>query len=93
MFLSVHPAVTMMRGDGKGYNPRDLEFLTGAGGREMIQGVFRDDGGVGSAPRRPDVPFHVVLPPGFGAWHSLNTRIFYALTEGQTQVFIDMCFQ
>ncbi len=89
MFLSVHPAETMLRGDGKGYNPRDLSITVLAGACELLTGVFRDDG-IRSEPRRTDRPFHIILPNDFQAWHSLNTRIFYSLQSSATVVAIDL---
>ena len=52
MFVQVHPAVNMLRGDA-GYRPCITEVLCAAGGREMIEGVFQDDGPRGSVPARP----------------------------------------
>jgi hypothetical protein len=88
MLLQVHPAINMLRGDGKGYNPRNLSVWNGAGGSEMLEGVYQDDGRT-EGPRRPDVPFNIVLPADFGAWHALNTAIYYALEAGQSPIFID----
>jgi hypothetical protein len=90
MYLAVHPATTMMRGDGDGYNPRNLTFYNGPGGSEMIEGVFQDDGRTDTAPRRPDIPFTTFLPPDFVAWHELTAKIYYALRAGQSPVLIDM---
>jgi len=80
MYVSVHPTETMLRGDGHGYNPRDIFVTPLPGRRELITGVFRDDG-ARSGPRRPDRRFRITMPTGFGAWQSLNTRVFYALRD------------
>lgn len=91
MFVSVHPAETMLRGDSSGYNPRDVVITAMAGACELVTGVFRDDG-VRSEPRRADRPFHIILPKSFDAWHSLNTRVFYALQSDAPVIEIDLCF-
>ena len=89
MVLQVHPVSTMLRGDGKGYNARSFNVWTGANRSEMVEGVFQDDGRTDGGARRPDIPFSIVLPADFGAWQALNTRIFYALQEQPTRIFID----
>ena len=89
MLVDVHPAINMLRGDGIGYNPRDFSIWNGAGASEMIEGVFRDDGRTDAAPRRPNVPFTIVLPPDFHAWQALNTRIYNELQLSQPRIFID----
>ena len=89
MVISVHPAQTMLRGDGRGYNPRDIQVTPLPGNRELITGVFRDDG-VGSTRRAPR-PFRVVTPPGLRAmqWQSLNTAVFCALESGAPETLIE----
>jgi hypothetical protein len=86
MLIAVHPAETMLRGDGRGFNPRNISVTVLAGQRELLTGVFRDDG-VGST-NRSDRPFQIVIPRGFQAWHSLNTRVFYALRSDSPEVII-----
>jgi hypothetical protein len=76
----------MLRGDGGGYNPRDTSVTQLPGNRELLTGVFRDDG-VGSR-NRPERPFRIVIPVGFQAWHSLNTEIFYALRSNVFEIII-----
>jgi hypothetical protein len=88
MFLAVHPAETMLRGDGKGYNPRDIRVTQLAGGYELLTGVFRDDG-VRSGPKRPERPFHIIIPKEFEAWHALNSMVFVALESGGAIVAIE----
>ena len=88
MFLTVHPAETTLRGDGKGYNPRDISITQLAGGYELLTGVFRDDG-VRSGSARPERPFHIILPNEFGAWYSLNSRMFSALESGAPIIAIE----
>jgi hypothetical protein len=68
MFVQVHPAVNMLRGDAS-YRPSITEIYCAAGGYEIIEGVFRDDGPPGGMQARPDIPFKIVLPEEFGAWH------------------------
>lgn len=93
MLVQVHSAVTMLRGDGDGRNPRDLVSHSMPDGEALV-GRFVDDGVRKSAPmnapRRPDVPFQIYLPLDFMAWHALNARIFYALQRGDSPVLIDM---
>lgn len=86
MFVTVHPAETMLRGDGSGFNPRNIMVTALPGRRELLTGVFRDDG-VGST-SRPDRPFRIVIPNGFQAWHSLNAEVFYALRSDAREVII-----
>jgi hypothetical protein len=88
MTVAVHPADTMLRGDGCGYNPRSICPLKLAGRRELITGVFRDDG-VGST-NRPDRPFRITIPAGFQGWQSLNTQVFYALKSNAREIIIDL---
>ena len=89
MLIGVHPTETMLRGDGKGYNPRDLTVTALAGGFELLTGVFRDDG-VRFEPRRPDRPFHIIIPNEFLAWLSLNTRVFDAIESDANVVEVDL---
>jgi hypothetical protein len=89
MVISVHPAETMLRGDGRGYNPRDIQVMPLPGNRELITGVFRDDG-VGSTRRAPR-PFRIVASAGLRAmqWQSLNTAVFCALKSGVPEIIIE----
>jgi hypothetical protein len=87
MFISVHPVETMLRGD-LGYNPRGLFVRASCGSRELITGVFRDDGS--GSQRRPDRPFRIVLPVGFEAWQWLNTLIYRALQSQAADIIIDL---
>jgi len=41
MLIGVHPTETMLRGDGKGYNPRDLTVTALAGGFELLTARVR----------------------------------------------------
>ena len=86
MFVPVHPAETTFQGDGRGYNPRAFDLTPLPGTYELIAGVFRDDG-VGST-NRPDRPFRIIIPTDFQGWHSLNTKVFYALQSGAPQICI-----
>lgn len=88
MLLQVHPATTMLRGDGKGYNPRDIRVTPLPGGEELLTGVFVDDGNREGRPRRQDRPFWITLAAGFEAWQDLNTRIFHALADDTRDVMI-----
>jgi len=86
MLVSVHPAVTSLRGDGRGYNPRDLRVAPLPGSRERISGVFRDDG-VG-ATSRLNRPFSIEIPVGFSDWIFLNAQVFYALSSSVREIVI-----
>jgi hypothetical protein len=84
MQLVLHPAQTNLRGDGRGYNPREICATPLPGNRELITGVFRDDG-VG-ATGRPDRPFKIVTPIGFQDWIPLNAEIYDRLRSGTAEV-------
>lgn len=86
MFIQVHAAETMLRGDGSGYNPREIRATLLPDGIELISGVFRDDG-VGST-NRADRPFRIFLPAGFEAWQHLNSLIFSALHSSASEIVI-----
>lgn len=97
MYVASHPVEQMLRGDGDGRNPRNIAVYPLQGGGELIVGRFVDDGvrrgAPMNAPRRQDVHFEIYLPPGFQAWHALNTQIYYALKSGQSPVVIDVRFR
>ena len=88
MFVTARPVETLLRGDGRGYNPREIRTRQLAGGYELITGVFRDDG-PGSVPVRPDRPFHIVIPTGFDAWHSLHASVVEALQTSAGAITLD----
>jgi hypothetical protein len=65
------------------------EIYCAAGGYEIIEGVFRDDGPHGGMPTRPDIPFKIVLPEEFGAWHALNSKVYSQLKRGSRFILLD----
>ena len=86
MSAKLHPATTMLRGDDS-YCPCEIAVASLPAGRELLTGVFRDDGiPADSTARRPDRPFGLVIPPGFAAWQSLNLRIFRALQSTRREI-------
>ena len=87
MLIQVHPATTMMRGDGS-YNPRDIVVTPLPAGEELLTGRFVDDGDREGRPRRRDRSFWITTAAGFEAWQDLNTRIFYALRSDTCEVVI-----
>jgi len=88
MLVQVHPATNMMRGDGEGYNLREISVSSLPGGVELLTGLFVDDGRTDQRPRRPNVPFWIAIPPGFQACQSLNVEIFEALRRRTDGVVI-----
>jgi hypothetical protein len=86
MYVVVHPAETLLPGDGRGYNPRDIRVTLQPGNREAVTGAFRDDGRPSGVPARPERSFRIVLPVGFDAWQSLNMLVFYALQSGACEI-------
>ena len=88
MLNAVHPSKTRLRGDGGGFNPRNIEVLPLSGELEMIIGVFRDNS-VGSRGRL-DRPFQIIIPIGFQAWDFLNEVVYDALRSGVHEVIIDL---
>lgn len=89
MYCPVHPSSTMLRGDDRGYNPREIRVAVLPNGRELITGVFRDDGRIDNALRRPDRQFRILVPPAFEAWWDLNTHVFRALRANTAEGVID----
>jgi hypothetical protein len=88
LYVQVHPAHTMMRGDGS-YNPRNVCIAARPDGGEVLTGTFIDDGRVDGAPRRPNRQFRIMIPPDFEAWQALNTEIFHGLQRIGTNVEIN----
>jgi hypothetical protein len=73
------------------YNPRNIVVTRLPNGRELLTGMFRDDGvREDTETRSPDRPFGIAIPLGFDAWQSLNTRIFYALKSAKRGIDISI---
>jgi hypothetical protein len=89
MLIDVHAATTMLRGDGRGYNPREIVVTPLPGGEELLTGAFVDDGPRdGHLARRPERPFWITTHFGFEAWSDLNARVFHELEHGPRDVMI-----
>ena len=86
MFIQVHAAETMLRGDGSGYNPREIRATLLPDGIELISGVFRDDG-VGST-NRADRPFRNSRPRDSRRGSISTASIFSALHSSASEIVI-----
>lgn len=89
MYEQRHPFEIMLRGDGEGYDPRDIQPYSVSAFFEIVQGVFRDDGvRPRGRLRRPDRPFRFFVPRRVN-FRLLNTEVWRRLQSGETLLDLD----